>query len=101
MTLAKDALTHRHALFRHRKQRVSIGTLVTHSLFPAVRRAPVPRPPVFVVTLPVERAFAADRDVPLFKGVDERRVVEHLDTFPTREHNGQVVFRVLTEFDGG
>ncbi len=88
-----------NAFFSHREQRVSIGTLVAHAFFPAVRGASIPGPPVFVVTLSIERTFAGDRDVLLFKRVDERRVVEHLDAFPTREDDRQVVFRILAELD--
>ena len=56
---------------------------------------------MFVVTLSIERAFAGDRDVPLFKRVDEGRVVEHLDAFPAREDDRQIVFRILAELDSG
>src|SRR5215216_903217 len=99
MTLAKNAFPHRYAFLRHREQRGSIGSLVAHAFLPAVREAPIPWPPVFVITLSIERAFARDRDVLLFEGVDKRRVVEQLDAFPTREDDGHVVFRVLAELD--
>src|SRR5688500_423079 len=99
MTFAKDALAHRHAFLRHCEQRVAIGTLLFHPFFPSVLRTTVPQPPVFRITLPVERAFAGDRDVSLLKSINERRVVEDFDTLPTREDNRQVEFRVLTELD--
>ena len=99
MALAKDAFANRNALLRHREQRCSVSTLVAHAFFPAVRGTAVPWPPVFVVTLSVECSFSRDRDVLLFKSVDERRVVEQLDAFPARENYRQVVFRVLAKLD--
>src|SRR5215212_9718053 len=99
MPLAKDAFSNRNALLCHREQRRSVSTLVAHAFFPAVRGTAVPWPPVFVVTLSVECSFSGDRDVLLFKSVDERRVVEQLDAFPARENYRQVVFRVLAKLD--
>src|SRR5687767_829115 len=101
MTFTEDAFADRHTFFSHLEQCVSIGTLVGHALFPAVRRTSIPWPPVLGVALSVECAFARDRDVPLFEGVDERRVVEYLDAFPTREHDRQKVFWVPAELDRG
>src|SRR6185503_6784081 len=85
VTFPEDSVLDRNTFFRHPEQCRAMRTLLTHAFFPAVLRAPVPWPPVFVVTLAVERAFAGDRDVSLFERVDERRVVEEFDTFPTRE----------------
>src|ERR1044072_2478970 len=97
MTFTEDAIAHRNAVFRHLEEGVSIRTCLGHAFFPAVLRTTIPGPPGFVVALSVENTFARDRDVLLFEGVDEGRVVEELDTFPAREHDGQVVFGILAE----
>src|SRR5687768_5696796 len=99
MALTKNAFPNRNTFFGHRKQRISIPTLIAPAFFPTVRRTSVPWPPVFVVALTIQRALASDCDVPLFEGINKRRVVEHLDAFPTRENNGQVVFWILAELD--
>src|SRR4026209_2248105 len=99
MVLTKHAFPNRNTFFGHRKQRISIPTLIAHPFFPAVCSTSVPWPPVFVVALTIERTLASDSDILLLEGVNKRRVVEHLDTFPTRENNGQIVFRVLAELD--
>src|SRR5215213_434348 len=99
MTLAEDALAHWNAVFRHLEQRVSIRALLARAFFPAVLRTTIPWPPVFVVALAVENAFTRDRDILLFEGVDEGRVVEQLDTFPAREDDRQIVFGILAELD--
>ena len=97
MTLAKHTFAHGNASFSHAKQRVSIGTLVAHAFFPTVLRTSVPLPPVFVVTLSIERTSARDGDVSLFERVNERRVVEEFDAFPAREDYGQVVIGILAK----
>src|SRR6185369_4505934 len=99
MTFSEDAVAHRNAVFRHLEEGVSIRACVGHAFFPAVLWTTIPWPPGFVAALAVECALARDRDVLLFEGVDERRVVEELDTFPAREDDGQVVFWILAELD--
>src|SRR6185503_13804968 len=99
MTFAEESIAHRDAVFSHLEQRVSIRTLLAHAFFPAVLGTTVPGPPVFVVALAVEYTFAGDGDVLLFEGIDEWREVEELDSFPAREDDRQVVFRVLAELD--
>src|SRR6185503_5425131 len=90
MAVAEDTFLHRHAFFGHLKQRVPIGASLD-----------LPRPPVIVIALTVECAFAGDGNILPAKRVDERRIVEQLDTFPTRKDHGKVVLWVLTELDGG
>ncbi len=65
MTFAEDTFFYRHAFFGHREQRVAIGASLG-----------LPRPPVIVVALAVECAFAGDGDVLLAECVNERGVVE-------------------------
>lgn len=99
MAPTENAIADRDAVFRHLEERISIRSLLVHTLFPAVLRTTVPRPPVFIVTLAVECAFSSDRDVLLFEGVDERRIVKELDPFPAREDYRQVVVGVMAELD--
>src|SRR5690606_17303589 len=61
----------------------------------------LPRPPVLVVGLPVERPAAGDGDVAHPVGVDEGGVVVQLDAFPAGFDRGQVIGGVLAESDGG
>src|SRR2546429_514622 len=71
------------------------------AFLPATARPSFPWPPVSAVSLAVDHAFTGDRDVLLFKRVDERRVAHQLHTFPAREHVGQILARVLAELDRG
>src|SRR6185369_3643428 len=99
MALTKDTIADRNALLSHRKQRVTIVALVAGAFFPAVCGASIPGPPMLVVALAVERALTGNGDVALFEGVDEGRIVEQLDAFPTRENNRQIIPGVRTELD--
>ena len=56
---------------------------------------------MFAVSLAVDYSFAGDRDVLLFKGVDERRVAHQFHAFPTREHIRQILLWIAIEFDRG
>src|SRR5262249_34864139 len=67
--------------------------------FPAASWPSRPRPPVLAIGLPIKNALAGDRDVLLFKGIDERRVIHQLHAFPTRENDGQIFLRIGIEFD--
>src|SRR5437764_13448294 len=61
------------------------GIVAGSSLPPPPRRRialPVWRSP----SLPVERALAGDRDVLFTKGVDQRRKIEQIVSFPARQH---------------
>src|SRR6185503_11360980 len=99
MALAKNAFSYLNTFFGHREQRRSVCSLVAHSFFPTVCRASIPGPPVLVVALSIERSFSGDRDVLLPKRINERRVIEQLDAFPSRENDRQIVFRILAELD--
>src|SRR5215510_9113913 len=99
MSLAKDSFSNWNTFLGHLEQRVAIRSLMRHPFFPAVLWTSVPVPPMSWSALTIERAFTGDRNVLLFEGIDERRVVEKLDTFPSRKDDRQKVFRVLTELD--
>src|SRR6185503_9413060 len=99
MAFTKDAFSYLNTFFSHREQRRPVCSLVAHAFFPAVCRASIPGPPVLVVTLSIERSFSSDRDVLLLERINERRVIQQFDTFPTREHDGQIVFRIPAELD--
>ena len=45
--------------------------------------------------MPEQLSRSGDRDVVTVTSIDKRRVVVQLETGPTREYNGEVVFRIL------
>ena len=100
VAFAEDTLLDRHPALGHLEEPVAAFLLVHAARRPAVLFAALPRPPVHVVGLPVERTAARDGHVLLLEGVDERRVVHHLDALPAREDGRQVRLRLAPECHG-
>src|SRR3954453_15261065 len=66
-SIAEDPVANRDATGRHLVEpRTRAGWRIRNGM---------PGPPVFVAGLAIECAAASDRDVCLFEGIDERRVV--------------------------
>ena len=83
MSGAEDALGDGHITLAHGDERIAGDALLG-------RRGAafhVPCPPRVEGGAAIERAAAGDRDIFLFKRVDERRVVHAFDAFPAREHD--------------
>src|SRR6478609_688306 len=85
MYLAEDALADRCALLGHLKKQGAIGCLIRLAFFPSTLGAAFPRPPVLAICIAVDGSRAGDRDVFLFKGIEEGRVVHQLNAFPASE----------------
>src|SRR4029077_4709409 len=85
MPIAEDALPYRRALLGHLKKQRAIGRLIGLAWVPSTLRPPLPRPPVLAICIAVDGPRASDRDVFLFKGIDEGRVVHQLNPFPASE----------------
>src|ERR1044072_4496255 len=100
VAFAKNALADRRAALGQLFERLARLQLVGCALLPAVALLTLPRPPVFVVAVAIERACAGDGDILLLKGIDERRVVHQFHTFPAREDEREIFRRVLDELDG-
>src|SRR5215472_16894023 len=62
---AKLAVLQRQVLLAHFVQHVARGFLARLAFAPSAIGAPFPRPPVFTITIAVERAFSGDRQVVL------------------------------------
>src|SRR5687768_13732284 len=100
MPFPKHPLADRDILFNHVYQRGPGFSLVWFTRFPTILRPPVPGPPGFLISLPVQSSFAGDSDILLTKRVDQWRVVHQLHAFPTTKHERQVIGRILTKLDG-
>ena len=98
---AKYAFTHRRCpgdvIIKQRAR----FTLIWIAFFPTALRPSFPRPPMFAIGIAVDHAFTGDRHISLLKGIDERRVIHQLHTFPSSKDQRQVLPRILTEFDRG
>ena len=69
--ITKNTLAHGRALGNHLLKQSSRLARVGVTLLPPAAGAPGPRPPMFAIGLAVDYSFAGNRDVLLFKGVDE------------------------------
>src|SRR5215510_10970738 len=58
-----------------------------------------PTPPMRLVRLAVDCSRTGDGEVPLFKCINERRIVHQLGTFPARKHNWKVSARIGNELE--
>src|SRR5687768_16990076 len=88
MTLAVHALSDRDVVLPLLKEPIAVGDLrrgtvvVLRDVGTLPRRDTFPWPPVGLVGLAIERALTGHRDVLGLEGVNQRRVVHHLDAFP-------------------
>src|SRR5437667_10860810 len=83
MARAVHPVRNRHALLGLLEEKRAIGELRLWRMTLADR---LPIPPMRLISLPVERALAGDRDILAIERVDQRRIVHPLDAFPTRHH---------------
>src|SRR5262245_31807049 len=101
MAVSENSLTNGNTLLGHLLQCRSVRALIRRAFLPTVICATVPGPPGIVSTLSIKRSFARNRDVSLFKRVDERRIIHQFGAFPTSEDHRQVVAGILAELDCG
>src|SRR5579871_3381293 len=91
---AEFAVPERSVLLAHRVERVASGLLAGLPFAPAAIGTAFPRPPVFAIAVAVERALAGDCNVVLAVGINERRVVQALQTFPAGIDQREIALRV-------
>src|SRR5690606_11505327 len=71
--------------------------LVWLAFFPAILLFSFPGPPILVIRVSIKHAASCNRDIFLFKGIDQWRIVHQFHSFPAGKYHWEVIVWIAAE----